>query len=259
MAKFPGNLVVRRVTPIRNIFLASVCALAAILTLYIIYELGRYDGGYDRLAAAAQRSELRVMIEKLETTNRRLATQLAELDTLRIGRTQERNVLAREIGDLQGEVARQKQELAFYRDVVAQSVGAHDPESGLRIQQLRITPSDHPGHFRVHLVLLQGARPEATVSGSYVLSVDGQLKGKPSTLDFAALTDGRAQSQPFSFRYFGSLDQEIAIPPDFRPARLNLRLQSGHKPDDAPVTQSFPWSVEASWPIVGEQPPSPRR
>jgi hypothetical protein len=245
MSKFPGNLVVRRAAPVRNIFLASVCGVAAVLALYIIYELGRYDGGYDRLAAAAQRSELQVTIEKLETANRRLTTQLAELDTLRIGRTQERNVLAHEIGDLQGEVARQKQELAFYRDVVAQSVGAHDPEGGLKIQQLRITSGDHAGHFRVHLVLLQGARPESTVSGSYVLSLDGQLKGKPDTLDFAALTDGRTQTQSFSFRYFASLDQDITIPPDFRPARLNLQLQSGPKPDDAPVTQSFPWSVDA--------------
>jgi hypothetical protein len=244
-SKFPGNLVVRRVAPLRNALVVCVCGLAGALALYIIYELGRYDGGYDRLAAAQQRVELQVQIEKLEATNRRLSTQLAELDTLRIGRAQEHADLGRTIGDLQSQVARQGQELAFYRSVVTQRLGsAPDTGSGLKVEQLHITPGDHPGAFRVNLVLLGSAHPEAAESGTYLLTLDGRVGGKPETLDFAALAGPQLHSQPFNFRYFARLEQDIAIPAGFQPERLTVQLQSSRK-SDAPVTQSFPWSVEA--------------
>ena len=243
--KFPSNLVVRRVTPLRNIIVVTIAALAGALALYVIYELGRYDGGYDRLAAAQQRSELRVTIEKLEAMNAQLRTELASLETLRVGRAQERAVLARTIGDLQTKVAQQTQELAFYRDVIFQRVGSNpDSESGFKVEQLHIAPAEPAGHFRVHVVLLRIAHPETAVSGSYGLSLEGQLAGKPQTLDFASLTAGHLHDQSFSFRYFGSLDQEIELPAGFRPERLTMRVQSGH-PSDAPLTQTFPWSVDA--------------
>ncbi len=244
-SKFPANLVVRRVAPLRSLVLLTVCTVAGALALYIIYELGRYDGGYDRLAAAEQRSVLRVQIEKLESTNRQLRTQLAELDTLRIGRSQERSELAHTIGDLQSQVARQSQELAFYRDVVSQRIGSGpDAASGLRIEQLHITPADAAGQYRVRIVVLGSAHPEAQMSGTYVLSLDGQAGGKPQTLDFAALTGGQVHQQPFSFRYFGNLQQDIAIPAGFQPQRLTVQIEPAHDSGNTPATQSFPWSVE---------------
>jgi hypothetical protein len=244
-SKFPGSLVVRRVAPFRNLLVLGVCGIAGALALYIIYELGRYDGGYDRLAASQQRVELEVQIEKLEAANRELRTQLAELDTLRIGRAQERAELGHTIGDLQSQVARQSQELAFYRNVVSQRIGSGpDSANGVLVEQLHITPGDHPGAFRVRLVLLGSAHPETATSGTYVLSLDGQAGGKPETLDFAALAGSQAHAQPFNFRYFANLEQDIAIPAAFRPQRITVQLQSSRK-SDAPVTQSFPWSVDA--------------
>jgi hypothetical protein len=243
--KFPSNFVVRQAAPLRNIILITIGVLASALALYVIYELGRYDGGYDRLAAAQQRSELRVNIEKLEATNSQLRTQLAALETQRIGRTQERSALAQSIGELQARVAQQTQELAFYRDVISQRVGTKpDGESGFKVEQLQIKPVDPPDHFRVHLVLLRVVHPETPVSGTYTLNLEGQEGGKPQTVDFASLTGGRAHDQPFNFHYFGSLDQDITLPTGFRPERLTMQVQAGHTPD-ALLTQSFPWSVDA--------------
>ncbi len=94
--------------------------LLAVVALYFVYELGRFNAGYDRFAVAQQRTELEVEIEQLTKTNRELRTQLAELDTIRIGRAREQAEVARSIGDLQAQVAHQTQELAFYRGIVAQ-------------------------------------------------------------------------------------------------------------------------------------------
>src|ERR1700682_6596597 len=94
--------------------------LIGVFVLYVVYELGRYNAGYDRQAVAQQRTELEVQIEHLEKANRELRTRFAELDTIRMGRAREQAEVARTMGDLQAQVARLSQELAFYRGVVAQ-------------------------------------------------------------------------------------------------------------------------------------------
>ena len=57
------SLVVRKHAPTRRIILISAIALLGLFTAYVIYELGRYNAGYDRLAVAQQRTEQEVEIE----------------------------------------------------------------------------------------------------------------------------------------------------------------------------------------------------
>jgi hypothetical protein len=51
--------------------------LIGVFALYVVYELGRYNAGYDRQAVAQQRTELEVQIEHLEKANREMRTRLA--------------------------------------------------------------------------------------------------------------------------------------------------------------------------------------
>jgi hypothetical protein len=107
------SLVVRTHAPTRRIILIAAIALIGLFATYVIYELGRYNAGYDRLAVSQERTEKEVEIEHLEKTNHELRTRLAELDTIRIGREREQAEVARTIGDLQAQVERESQELAF--------------------------------------------------------------------------------------------------------------------------------------------------
>src|SRR5205823_3928364 len=59
--------------------------LLGVFALYVVYELGRYNAGYDRQAVAQQRTELEVRIEHLARANRELRTRLAESDTVGAG------------------------------------------------------------------------------------------------------------------------------------------------------------------------------
>jgi hypothetical protein len=236
------SLVVRTHAPIRRIILIAVIALLMLFALYAIYELGRYNAGYDRLAVAQERTEQEVAIEHLEKTNRELRTQLAELDTIRVGRSREQAEVARGIGDLQAQVARLSQELAFYRGVVAQ--GASD--IGMKIGQVRIAAGQKPGQFVVHLALVRSGRPDNVVTGILGLTVDGQSAEKTTTtLDLAALSSGKQRELPFNFRFFQNFDQDIAIPAGFKPEHLAIEVRSSRK-DAAPLVQTFLWSLEAS-------------
>jgi hypothetical protein len=236
------NLVIRSHSPTRRLILIGVILLIAALALYIVYEYGRFNAGYDRLAAAQQRTELEVEIDRLNKSNRELRTHLAELDTIRIGRAREQAEVTRTISDLQAQVAKQTQELAFYRGIVAQGATA----VGVKVQQVHITAGTKAQHFIMHISLMRSVRPDNVAVGSLALSVDGTTPdGKPQTLDLPALTPTKMKDLPFNFRYFENLDQDVALPAGFKPEKMAVEIRSNKK-DVAPASQSFPWAVDAS-------------
>jgi hypothetical protein len=219
----------------------SFAALIGLFAVYVVYELGRYNAGYDRQAVAQQRTELEVQIERLEKANREMRTRLAELDTIRVGRAREQAEVAKAIGDLQAQVARQSQDLAFYRGVVAQGAAS----LGVKIEQLRISAGAHAGSYLVHISLVRSGRGESTVSGTVQLSLDGAGESGAQTLNLATLTAGRSHELRYNFKFLEALEQELTPPPGFKPERLAVEVRSSRH-DVAPLSQSFLWNVESS-------------
>ena len=233
-------IVRQRATALRTALWVAA-GLIGLFALYVVYELGRYNAGYDRQAALQQRTELAVQIEHLEKTNREMRTKLAEADTIRVGRAREQAQVARDIGDLQAQVGRQSQELAFYRGVVAQAATA----LGVKIEQLRISAGARPNEYTVHMALVRSGRAESEASGTVQMSLDGTLAGAARTLDLAALTGGRQREVRFGFRYFQDLAQDVSLPAGFKPDHLAVEVHSSRK-DTAPLSQTFLWTVETA-------------
>lgn len=234
-------LVVRPRAPALRVALLVSAVLIGLFAFYVVYELGRYDAGFDRQAVAQRRTELEVQIGHLEADNRQMRTQLAELDTIRVGRAHEQAEVARAMGDLQAQVARQTQELAFYRGVVAQGAAP----LGVKIEQLHITAGPRPATFIVHLSLVRSGRADTQAAGAVQLSLAGTGEGGAKTLDLAALTAGRVHELRYTFRYLQNFDQELMVPLSFKPEQLAVEVQSGRH-DIPPLSQTFLWSVEAS-------------
>jgi len=201
-------------------------AVLAAVALYGAYEYGRYDARHGRQAGEGG---VEGELERLEKANRQLRLQLAERETERVGQGRERAEVSRALGELQAQLARQAQELAFYRGIVEQ--GASD--AGVRVQQMRIVPGKAPGRFRIRLTLVQTVRPDTTVVGLLGLRVDGQ-GGGPVTAEL-----------PFSFRYFQRLEPDVRLPQGFVPERLTVELRPGRK-GARPASQSWLWSVEGN-------------
>jgi Family of unknown function (DUF6776) len=245
MTQVPARLVVRRAASRGTLVLASIAALAGLAALWVVYELGRYEGGYDMLAAARQRSQLLEQTAALDKQNGSLRRQIARLETMRVGREQERAELARTIGALQSQVASQAQQLTVFRGLVSHGQAEAELGSGLEIQELHITADSPPGRFEVHLMLLETAHPQTAVTGTYQVSVEGRDLGKSRTLQFAALTGSKQAAEPFSFRYFQSVQVDIDLPSGFAPEHLTVELRAGNKQIN-PVIQTFPWKVDAS-------------
>jgi len=95
----------------------------AILALLAAGSVG-YLFGRSNIAAGGgwfdDAAQLRETIGERDATIDTLRRQVAELDTLKAGQADERREVGRTIGELQAELARQKQQLEFFRGIVAQ-------------------------------------------------------------------------------------------------------------------------------------------
>lgn len=210
-------------------------ALGAALALWLAFELGRLQGG-----DADAVSRLEAGIAERDATIVELRRRAAEFDTVQAGLERERLEVSRTIGELQAQVARQAQDLAFYRGIVVQ--GANAPEVAIR--EARVQRSARGDAYVLRLTLVQPVRPDRVVSGSVAISLEGLRGGRPARLDLAALTGGRLRQLDFSFRYFENLAPELQVPSGFEPERLLVEVRSSRR-EVAPVSRTVLWSVEA--------------
>jgi hypothetical protein len=235
-----GQLVVRRHAPWKRRLAAASVALLAIVVVYAVYEWGRFDAGYDRLAAIQTERDLRRKVEALETRNRALESQVASVDVSRKVESEAYAEVERTLSDLQAKVLSQDEELTFYRGIVSPEEGL----KGLRIQRFEIEPAVKTRGFLLRLVLVQSLRQDRIVSGEVRIALEGLREGVPATMSLkdAMATEKRSDRLQFSFRYFENLEQEILLPDDFAPTSVSVEVRAARHD---PIRQTFPWQIEA--------------
>jgi hypothetical protein len=239
MPGLPPKLVVTTYAPTRRWITIVVLVLMVAAGVYGMFEFGRYRAKYDVVDSLRQRTQLRNEIATLETTIFDLRAKVAQLESSTVGQTREREEVQRTIGDLQAQVARANQELAFFRGIVTQNANSAE----VKIQQARMVATATANKFRVRITLVQPMKPDTVVSGVVVLSVDGEVDGKPGRADFATLTGGKRREIAFTFRYLENIDEEITMPPGMKPEQLLVEVRSNRR-GSAPVQQSYVWSVD---------------
>jgi hypothetical protein len=239
MPGLPPKLVVTTYAPKRRVVTIVLLLLIVAASVYGMFEFGRYSAGFDSLAAFNERAKLRAEVELNETTISDLRAKVAQLESSTVGQTREREEVQRMITDLQAQVARANQELAFFRGIVTQNANSAE----VKIQQARMVATAAANKFRIRVTLVQPMKPDTVVSGVVVLSVDGELDGKPGRADFATLSGGKKREIPFTFRYLENIEEEITMPPGMKPEQLLVEVKSNRR-GSAPVQQSYVWTVD---------------
>ena len=237
----PGRLIIRTYAPVRRWLVLLVLALLVVLSLYLAYEFGHYQAGFDGIKAAQERAALQDRIDSLDATLKELRVQLASADAQQTARARERSEVARTIGELQADVARQQQELEFYRGIALPQGSTAAP---VRVQQFQILARDEAKRqYLLRFSLNRLVRPEEQIAGQLAIMVDGERNASAASVDLGVLTGGKASLLPFNFRYFASVEQPITLPADFRPQRVTVEVRPGSK-GVAPYRQTFVWTVE---------------
>lgn len=228
----------------------AVIALIIIGALYLAFELGRVQAGYNLVDRSAERRDFRSRIVELEDRIRGLEEQIAILETNReIDATAYRDVEA-SLLELQAKIQEQRDALAFYRGIVSPDEGGRD----LRVQQLRLSAGREEGRYKLRLVLVQAMRHDRRVSGEVALTVTGVEDGEEKRYALNELVaDDEDASWEFAFRYFQDFEREIVLPGDFTPVSLSVEIRARTRSVED-VTETFDWVVAGSslTPAAGE-------
>ena len=215
-------------------------ALVAAVAAWVGHTQGQRTAGRDAAEEAATRRALAAQLERVEAENKSLHARVAELEMARRLDRDAYGQVERTLGDLQSQLARQSDDLAFYRSIVSPADGIQ----GLRIQRFEAIPGTEPREVVLKLTLVQAMRHESIVSGLAQVTLNGLRGGKSAQYTIGELI-GRPRAQlPFSFRYFQAIEQAVVLPEGFEPYEADVRLQSSKLP--RPVQQAFPWPAAAS-------------
>ncbi len=211
--------------------------VAALALGYAGFEIGRSSAGYFAAKAMIERLELGKRNQALEEENKALRHRAAVAEVGQRVDRQAQSDTQHMMGELQAETARQKQELQFYRGLVARQFGA----GTLRVQELRIRPEEEERRYRVLITLVQAATRDTIANGTVTFAIEGQQGKAPLTLALADIEIDKRRQFPFSLRFFQQIEVPIELPLDFRPERLHVEYRLGRNPE--PSRQTFDWRV----------------
>jgi hypothetical protein len=220
----------------RWLVLAAV-VVVGVLAFWVGHQRGQLSAGVDAAAFKRERGSLEETVRRLETENEALTAKVAELEMARRLDRDAYGQIERTLGDLQSQLARQGDDLAFYRSIVSPADGVQ----GLRIQRFEVQPGAEPRQFRIRVTLIQALRQDNVVSGLAQVVVHGMQGDQPAKYSLGELIGKPRAQLPFSFRYFQTLQQEVTLPEDFQAFEAEVEVRSSAL--RFPMQQSFPWRI----------------
>jgi len=136
----------------------------------------------------------------------------------------ERTEIARTIGELQAQVARDQQEMGFYRGWCPAR-----PAGGRCGARAAVSHRDVAGdqHFSLRFSLSRTQRPEEAVNGTIAITIDGTSNGSSSSIDLPSSPAARASCRSIS-AILPRLSSRHA-PGDFKPITSRLKFDRDAK------------------------------
>jgi hypothetical protein len=225
----------------RPLWTYALVALLGVGSLYLAFELGRYQSGFSLLDQRRERAVFDERLAQERGVSDELRRQLAIAETSGdIDRATYSQVEAT-LGELQAKIQAQEEELVFYRGIVSPQDGV----AGLRIQSLEVLPSDGEGRYLLRLLLVQAIVHSRRVSGAVKLQLEGMQDGQTVSFDAAELVvPDEAYDMAYEFRYFQGLETELALPQGFEPLRVAVEIWPNEAKAER-INQTFEWPTEA--------------
>lgn len=225
------HVVLRGVSPTRLRVVAVIVVALLILAAWALFMLGRSGIGLSDTGPSSTPASLRQAIRERDEQIDTLRRSVAELETLKSAQDRERQEVSRTIGELQAEIARQRQQLDFLKGVVSSA----EPPAEVAIRNLRLDRDPATGRVRVRLSIVQPGNPRSMVSGQVKVTLEGSRDGRAARIILF--------ETPYDFRYFENIDRELSLPDGVSPERVQIEIQPSGR-SSRPVVQSVLWPLE---------------
>ena len=234
MSNSHGGFQVRQYRPWK-IWL-GLLVLCACLALAFI--LGQYYQSYDLQRVLLQRETLLSRISELESRNHRLVQENAHLEGGSKIEREAYQLANQELIRLQQELLAQKEELVFYRGIVAPSQAA----LGVNLQSFEVRRKSSQNEYSYKLILTKSGKSTKKVSGNTELLIRGESGGNVSELKLVDLVLEKADKRTkFSFRYFQVFEGDIMLPEGFEPFEVKIGIKPTTKKVKA-FSETISWT-----------------
>ena len=219
--------------------LRAAVFVALLVGGYLVFELGRIQGGYSIVEATARTNALRTQVATLQDDIVSLKQEIALLETHREIDREAYAQVETNLSALQQKIQEQRDAIEFYRGIMSPEDGAQ----GLRVHGVKLSRGASEREFVVRLVLVQLMKHDRAVQGDVDLVLEGDLNGTAASYSLEELVPADEDSAwPFQFRYFQTFDRQLVLPDGFTPERLNVHLRSRTRSVDS-IEQSFAWAT----------------
>ena len=237
--ELPGPAFVGRSPLVRWLVAGGAVIVVALLT-GVAYNRGQASAGLQAAQVALERRELTAKADRLERQNARLNARVAELEMARKLDREAYGQVEKTLGELQSQLSRQTDDLAFYKSIVSPADGVQ----GLRIQRFEVLPGAEPREYQLKLTLIQSMRHESVAAGLAQIVVHGMQGDRPARYTLGELLGQPKAQLPFSFRYFQTIEQAVTLPEGFQAFEVEVQVRSSKL--RSPMQQSFPWKADGA-------------
>mgnify|MGYP000441076848 CR=1 FL=1 len=178
-----GNRKILMYRPAEAWLVIGVGALLLTLAAYFVFQLGKQQAGAELQQLQHQRGLLDQRVEQQQGELMALREQHAVLQRASEIDRQASLELRDDFARAQGEVLGLRKELDFYRGIVSPA----DGNSGLRVQDFKLTRGASEREFNLRLVLVQAMKHDRKVSGNVALTIEGSEDGEAKSYALADL------------------------------------------------------------------------
>jgi hypothetical protein len=210
----------------RQLWLGGAWVGSLIVTALVAWLLSHHASPVSLLPSAARSDKAQIEDLKQQIANLQRAAQVDDIATRSLKGT---------LAQREEEISGLRADLGFY----SRLVGGDAQRQGLKLQEIKLQPVTGSRGWNLTLSLTQNAKRGEETTGNASASVEGLRGDKVVQLDWASLGDAaQKDGLPFRFMYFQRLQGTIALPADFRPTQLRIRVQAA---GEEPITRTVAW------------------
>ena len=212
--------------------------LALVACLALVFIAGKAYQDYELHRVLLERETLLSRIAELENRNHKLVQKNAHLEGGSKIEREAYQLANQELIKLQQELLKQKEELVFYRGIVAPS----DRALGVNLQSFEVRRKNSQNQFSFKLILTKSGKSTKKVSGNTAILIRGESEGKVSELKLTDLMlENSSKGTKFAFRYFQVFEGDIALPGGFEPFEVKIGVKPTTKKVKA-FTETISWT-----------------
>ncbi len=203
----------------REAVLGAVAVVLLLLAGWLLFDQGKWLHIYERMRASGEQRDSWDLSRSTEAQNKRLRDRVVLLERSAQVDREASEATRRHIAELQEQLLSLREELSFYRGVMA----SQKREVGMRVQKFFLRGDPAGRVYSYTLVLTRFVNDDSVAKIAVGMVLEGERDGQPVSLTLADL--GRqSRAIEYEFQHFQKARGQLELPEGFRPARLRLTL-----------------------------------